>query len=294
MGEAARTAFVLAGGGSLGAIQVGMLRALVEHGVQPDLVIGTSVGAINAAYFSADPTASGVEQLAAVWREMRRDQVFPVSPWQGLLGLIGRKPSLVDPSALRALLERRLPIRRLEDARVPCHVIATDLLDGTERCLSSGPAAEALLASAAIPAIFPPVAWEGHFLVDGGVTNNTPIAAAARLGATRIVVLPTGAPCALAEAPRGALAVALQSLSLLIANQLGLDAVRHATQCAIAIVPPLCPLDVAVHDFSRASELIERGYEAAHRWIEAGGLTRGGAPFDFSPHVHAAPIAFAT
>src|SRR5437870_926045 len=95
-----RTAFVFAGGGSLGAVEVGMLKALVAHGVRADFVVGASVGAINAAYFAGDPSATGVARLEAVWRGIRRRDVFPVAPFSGLLGLFARRDSLVKPEAL--------------------------------------------------------------------------------------------------------------------------------------------------------------------------------------------------
>src|SRR5262249_42678521 len=160
---------VFAGGGSLGAIEVGMLRALVEHGICPDFVVGASAGAINAAYFAGHPDLEGVNRLAAIWRRLRSSDVFPLSPIHGLLSFFGRRSSVLDPSPLGPLLEARLPYERLEDARLPCRIVATDVLDGSEVVLSSGPAAEALLASAAIPGVFPPVEIDGNYLIDGGI-----------------------------------------------------------------------------------------------------------------------------
>src|SRR5258708_5189249 len=151
-----RTAFVLAGGGSLGAVEVGMLQALVERGIAPDLVVGASVGAINGAYFAGRPDCAGVESLGAIWRSLRRGDVFPIGLVCGFLGFIGMRSHLLAPDQLRALLERDLPVARLEDAKIPCHVVATDVLSGDEAGLSSGSAVEAVLATTAIPAPFPP------------------------------------------------------------------------------------------------------------------------------------------
>ena len=186
------TAFVLAGGGSLGAVQVGMLAHSLGGGLVPDLIVGASVGAINAAYYAAEPDERGVERLKRIWLELRRTDVFPFSPIASMLGFFGKTDHLVSPRPLRSLIESELPYQRLEDARIPCYVVATDALEGTEVVLSSGPAATALLASAAIPAVFPPVTLDGRFLLDGGVSNNTPISIAVEMGATRVIVLPTG------------------------------------------------------------------------------------------------------
>ena len=198
-------ALVLSGGASLGAVEVGMLQALVAHGTRPDFVVGASAGAINAASYAGHPDAAGVERLAAVWRRLRSADVFPLQPLHGLLGFVGLRTSLLDPAPLRALLARELPYPRLEQARVPCHIVATDVLDGSEVVLSSGPTVEALLASAAIPGVFPPVAWGDRLLIDGGIIDNTPTSHAVDLGADEIYVLSTGGPCAMAEPPRGAL-----------------------------------------------------------------------------------------
>src|SRR6185437_157488 len=138
------TAFVFAGGGSFGAVQAGMLRGLVAHGVRPDFVVGSSAGAINCAYFAGAPDAAGVERLDALWRGLRRSEVFPIT-WRSLAGFFARRRAIVDPCGLRTLLERHLPYRDLREAAIPVHVVATDLLHGATVRLSEGPAVEAVL-----------------------------------------------------------------------------------------------------------------------------------------------------
>jgi predicted acylesterase/phospholipase RssA len=167
-----------------------MLRELMHAGVSADLVLGSSVGAMNAAYFPGAAHAAGVNKLEEVWRGLRRHDVFPVT-FRSVLGFMGGADNLIDPSNLRKLIERNIPFANLEDAPIPVHVVATNL-GGAAICLSSGPAVEALLASAAIPAAFPSVRIGEHHLIDGAVGCNTPILNAADLGADRIIVLPTG------------------------------------------------------------------------------------------------------
>ena len=107
------TAFVFAGGGSLGAVQVGMLRELIHAGVSADLVVGSSVGAMNAAYFAGAPSAAGVDKLEKVWRGLRRHDVFPVT-FRSVLGFMGGADNLIDPSNLRRLIEHNIPFLNLE------------------------------------------------------------------------------------------------------------------------------------------------------------------------------------
>jgi NTE family protein len=284
-----KTAFVLAGGGSFGAIQVGMLRALVAHGVVPDLVVGASVGALNGIYFCCDPTPAGVARLEAVWRGLRRSDVFPLSA-RHLLGMFMGAASLVDPGGLRALIARHISNPRLEDTLVPMHVAATDLLTGASVLLSSGPAADAILASCAIPGAFPAVRMGDQYLIDGAIASNTPVMAALALGCTRLVVLPTGFACALTTAPSGAFASAFHALNLLVARQLVRDLEQLAGRVQVATVPPLCPLAVSPYDFSRAHELIERAALSTRQWLESGGLDQQRIPGALRPHVDESPI----
>ena len=283
-GTAHRTAFVFAGGGSLGAVQVGMLRELMRYGLDADFVVGSSVGALNAAYFAAAPNAAGVEKLACVWCSLRRHDVFPVT-LRSLLRFVGGQDHLIDPSNLRLLIKRHVPFLNLEDASIPVHVIATNL-GGAAVCLSSGPAIERILASAAIPAAFPPVRIDNQYLFDGAIGSNTAILTAAKLGATRIIVLPTGFACDLHEPPKGAIARVLHAITLLIANQIVRDLKELAGKVDISIVPSLCPLDVSPYDFSSAAQLIERAADNTRKWIEGGGLSRPDIPDSLLPHSH--------
>lgn len=286
MSTAPRTGFVLAGGGSLGAVEVGMLRALVDAGVRADFLVGASAGAINAAFYAGKPTREGVEELATIWKRLRARDVFPFSPVGSLLGVLALRDHIVEPGPLRRLIERHLPYRQLEKAELPLHVVATDVRTGKIAVLSSGPAAPALLASAAIPGVFPPVKTGGEILFDGGIASNTPIATALELGAERVVVLPTGYSCEMKQPPASALGMALHGLNLMITRQLVTDIERFQDRTPIRVVPPLCPLSVQAYDFSSAADLIERAARTTGEWLARGGLEHGGVPHELPAHTH--------
>ena len=146
--------------------------------------------------------------------------MFPFAPHRHVLALAGARPSLCAPDGLRGLVAANLTCDRLEDAKIPVHVVATDVLSETEVVLSHGDATSAVLASAAIPAVFPPVAVDGRVLFDGGVADNTPISQGIALGATRVVVVPAGVSCALEKPPRSAIAAAVHAVTLLIEQRL--------------------------------------------------------------------------
>jgi NTE family protein len=265
------TAFVLSGGGSLGAVQVGMLQALASHGMRPDLLVGASVGALNAA-FVADHgfTDASLDALAGVWTRIRRNDVFPFAPARHMLAIAGARPSLCSPDGLARLIDANLTLRRLEDASIAVHVVATDVLTGGDELMSAGDVTAAVLASTAIPAVFPAVDVEGRALFDGGVINNTPISHAVALGADRVVVLPTGYACALDAAPANALSSAVHALTLLVQQRLVLEVEAYQDRVDLVVLPPLCPLAVSSTDFRHAPELIARARDATGRWLAGG------------------------
>jgi NTE family protein len=257
-------AFVLSGGASLGAIQAGMLRALYERGIAPELIVGTSAGALNGAYIaSRPPTPETAQSLAGVWRSLRARQVFPPSPATAVRALLGRRDHLIPNDGLRALLDAFQQFEFLEEATIPFHVIATDIRSGRARRLSHGDAKAAVLASAAIPGVYPVIRFDGADLVDGGVANNTPISDAAELGATKIYVLPTGITCELPATPPGAVAMLVHAVTLLLNQRLAEDIERFSHTAELIVLPPPCPLGVLPSDFRHAEQLIEQGYKLA-------------------------------
>jgi NTE family protein len=253
------------------------------------MIIGASVGALNGASFADDPTPAGANRLAELWRTLRRADVFPLTLLAGLKALLLGHDHLAEANALLGIVHRSLHMKRIEEARIPLHITATDVLSGEEVLLSSGNVETALMASTAIPVVFPHVKLDGRHLVDGGVGANTPISSAIALGAERILVLPTGMSCALHEPPRSMAAVALHVISLQSMRQLDRDVERFAAQARITVVPPLCPLAVSALDFSQTSALIDRATRQTRAWIEAGGLEQTG-PLDvpLAHHDHAA------
>jgi len=178
------TALVLCGGGSLGAIQVGMLQELLESGLAPGLIVGVSAGALNGAFLAAGANAATAQRMATLWSRVRTREILGLS-WRSVLGLAGLRDHIADSRGLRALLERELGALRFEQLPIPLHMVCADLVTGEAVVLSRGSLVEATLASSAIPGVFAPVRVDGRELVDGAVAAETPVAVAARLGATR-------------------------------------------------------------------------------------------------------------
>jgi NTE family protein len=280
-----KTAFVLAGGGSFGAIQVGMMHALAAHGVVPDMVVGSSVGALNGAYYAGAPTLEGVKKLAGIWRGLRREDVFPVSVGT-LISFLWRRDFLISHDGVRKLIDDHLPYKNLQDAAVPVHIVTTNIVTGGSVVLSDGPAAEAIVASTSIPGAFAPVLHNGLYLADGAISSNTPIRVAIEKGARRLIILPTGFACAGEAPPKGAVANVLHAVTLLISRQMIDDLEYIDPAIEYHVVPPLCPLVGSPYDFSRTDEHIARAIRNTERWIADGGLEQHGIPGELRPHDH--------
>ena len=255
------TVFVLGGGANLGATQVGMLRALFEHDITPDAVVGCSVGAVNGAIVAAGPSLSTVAHLESLWRNLDGDAICPAGKLNALRLLARRYPTADNNLGLRRLLEAHLPFRTFDETAIPLHVVATSLRTGDERWLASGAVIPALLASSAIPAVFPPVVIDGEPLVDGAVVNNVPISKAIELGARRIVVLHVGNFLRPRRPPRRPAEALLQSFSIARNHRFQLEVEHPPPGVEMLVLPAFDPgPTLGYHDFSRAHLLIERAY----------------------------------
>ncbi|MEU9890528.1 patatin-like phospholipase family protein [Sphaerisporangium sp. NPDC051011] len=260
------TAFVFEGGGSVAATQVGMLRALTKAGIRPDLVVGTSAGAINAVCFALEPTLARIERLEMLWYSVMGKNMFPVSAWGLARALVGRGSGVSSQTALQRLLERELGETNLDDLALPAHVVATDLASGDPVILSQGATVQALLASSALPGVFPAVDVGGRLLYDGGIAAATPVLQADALGVDISYVLPSLGRCVPGSVPHGAVPVALRALSQLLG---------HASMNAVALahhevwmLPAPCLETVNPFDFHDTPVLIEEGERLAHAWLD--------------------------
>jgi NTE family protein len=280
-----KTAFVFAGGGSFGAIQVGMMHSLAAHGISADMVVGSSVGALNGAYYAGDPTLEGVLQLETIWRGLQRQDVFPMT-WRTLLGFIWRRDFLIPHDGIRKLIDDHIPYRNLEDAKLPVHIVTTDIISGDSVVLSEGSTSDAIVASTAIPGAFAPVRYKDYYLADGAISSNTPVRVAVKKGARRLIILPTGYACAEHTPPSGALANALHALTLLIARQLVSELDGLDPGIEYYVVPPLCPLVGSPYDFTRTADHIERAIRSTDAWLAQSGLEQRGIPEEMRPHGH--------
>jgi NTE family protein len=254
-----RTAFVLSGGGNQGVSQVGMLRALIERGIVPDVVIGTSAGALNGAAVAYAPNLTGVAQLAAVWEQLQTDHVFPGGRIHRAWNVVRRGTHLFGNEGLAALIHHSSPARSFSDLEIPLRVIATDLDTGEEVVLARGPLKPALLASAALPGVFPIVTHDGRRLVDGGVVNNVPLWHALSGPVDRVFVLnvSSGADEHVVQSP---LDVVMTSFMHARNQRYELER-RHAIEHVDVIDLPRPPDTRELFDFSGARELIDAGYE---------------------------------
>lgn len=189
---AGRTAFVLGGGGLLGAGEVGMLQALLEAGVVPDLVVGTSVGAVNGAAVAAHPSADAIAELATVWRGLADSGLYRANPLARARHVARSRVSIHPNDTLRALLHVQFGDLHIEDLAVPFQCVAASIERAAEHWFTTGPLVEAVLASSAVPGVLPPVRIGAEHYLDGGLVNSIPVGRAVALGATTVYVLQVG------------------------------------------------------------------------------------------------------
>ena len=261
-----REAVVLSGGGSLGAVQIGALRALLEAGIRPDVFVGCSVGALNAAALAIDPTLARLDEVEQLWRTLDRRDVFGGNRRRLATHLVRRDDHLYEPDALRSLVRRAVPIVDLGDTAVACHVVTTDLHSGAACWWTTGDPVSILTASACLPAVFPPVPLGGSLHVDGGVTCPVPIARALDLGAARTWVIDvSGGSIGRRDERMTALDVLLVSFAI-TRSQLDVAGQDRPGQRVVR----LPRLDLERHelrDFSRTGQLLEEGYASMRELV---------------------------
>lgn len=273
--------FALSGGGNLGPMQAGAILALAENGIVPDVLVGTSVGGLNAAFLASRPGRDGARVLADAWTKLHRREIWAIDPIAITAGLAGFRNHLLSSNRLRALIRRWIEFEHIEDSPLPLAVTATDALTGEIVLLEAGNIGDALSASAAIPGVLPPVRMGDRWLVDGSLAAGWPVRQAQSLGADDVYLIQTATAPRLSP-PRGAIAIAMNSVSLVTArsNQEQLASARaHAARAggAVFVVPTGLPEAPGPYDLSKSAALIAGGYEAASAWIEAGEHERGGA-----------------
>ncbi|MFH8336448.1 patatin-like phospholipase family protein [Streptomyces sp. AM6-12] len=270
-------AFVLGGGGALGAYEVGMLKALFASGVRPDLVVGTSVGAINGAVVAADPSSSSVARLADLWTGLGRSGVFSGS-LLGRLGTAARSGThLYHATPLSELLTSHVPVTHIEDLALAFQCVAASIERAAEHWFADGPLVEAVLASCAVPGLLPPVRVGGEHYVDGGLVNSIPVGRAVALGATEVYVLQVGRVERALSPPRAPWQVALVAFEIARRHRFARDMADLPAGVTVHVLPSgssheegTATLRQLRHrSFGRTAERIERAYAASSRYLDA-------------------------
>jgi NTE family protein len=267
-----KVAFVLGGGGVLGATQVGMLRALLEAGIRPDVVLGTSVGAVNGAVIAADPSATGVAKLAGLWRSMTSTGVFSDTVLARATTLARSRTHLYSPAPFRRQLQRQLP-PTFAELKVPFQCVATSIERAGAHWFSSGSLVDAVLASAAVPGLLPPVHIGDEHFLDGGLVHSIPVGRAVILGAAQIFVLHVGRIEQPLTPPRSLWEVCLVAFEVARRHRFVEEMAGLPSSVRVHVLPsgeeslPLISLRQRGGD--KVASRIERGYQASMTYLSS-------------------------
>jgi NTE family protein len=274
-----RTAFVLGGGGRWGAVEVGMLQALDGAGIKPDLILGTSIGAFNGSVIADDPGPSGVERLASFWEEVTGADLFGGTLLGRMRSVATLKPALHETSEIRAILERMHdPDRRIEELVIPFQCVAASIERAAEHWFTSGPLIDAVLASSAVPALFPPVEIGGEHFYDGGLVNSVPLTRAVDLGASVIFVLQVGRVETSLRPPRRLHEAALISFEIARRHRYATTMENLPQGVEVHLLPSGNPVtfddrrQLRWSDTASTPRLVEGAYTASRDYLARAGL----------------------
>ncbi|MCU1455275.1 MAG: Patatin [Acidimicrobiales bacterium] len=264
-----RTAFVLSGGGNLGALQVGMLRALFERRIKPDVVLGCSVGALNGAAVAAEPSLAMVGRLQDLWQNLAEEDVMPAGLLPTTVQLARRGLSMHDNRNLRRVLEEIMPVRSFEELIVPFQCVATDLTEGAETWFAQGPLIDPILASAALPAVYPPVEIDGVKYLDGAIVNDVPLSRAVELEADTIYVLHVGSWDRPRPEPKRPIDMAMYAYWLARRSRFRRDLASVPTDIEVIVLPPSATPSIRYNDFGHSDEMIAASYQASCAFLDS-------------------------
>lgn len=267
---------MLGGGGHLGAYEVGMMRALLEAGIKPDLILGTSVGAINGSVLAADPTAEAVARLEQLWTSLRRGGVFESTLFARLSTAARTGTHLYSNATLRRMLESDLPVTRIEELTVPFQCVAASIERAAEHWFTSGPIADAVLASCAVPGLLPPVVVDGKHYLDGGLVDSIPVGRAIALGARTIYVLHVGRLEQPLRPPRRAWEVAAVSFEIARRHRFARDTANLPPGVDVHVLPTGADTDrslnwaqyVRYRAFEDTRSRIQQAYTASAEYLK--------------------------
>jgi NTE family protein len=261
-------AFVLSGGGNLGAIQVGMLRALVDHDIRPDMVLGCSVGALNGAAYAQEPTLPGVARIEELWRGIDGRDLMPSGWFPHAVAIARKGESIHGNEGLTKVVEAFLTTRTFEELEIPFQCVATDVLAVREAWFDSGPLIPPILASSALPSIYPAVEIDGVRYLDGAIVNDVPVARAVELGARTLYVLHCGSFDRPRPEPKRPLDVAVQAYWIARHHRFKRDLASLPSGIDAVVLPTGQPPNLRFNDFTRSPELIGAAYSASAAFLD--------------------------
>jgi len=267
-----KTAFVLGGGGLLGAHEVGMLRALSDAGITPDVIVGTSIGAINGAFVAADPEGAAA-RLRQMWQGDAVRQAFSGTLWGRAVRLASSGTHLHAMDPLRDMLRGTLPASDFADLKLPFHCVAASIERAQARWFSSGPIVPAVLASCAVPGLLPPVEIDGEHFFDGGLVHSIPVGRAVALGAGTIYVLHVGRIERPLTVPRRPWEVGLVAFEIARRHRFHEEMATLPADVRVRVLPagtdrrPPDLSQLRYRDQTRVAASIERAYTASARYL---------------------------
>jgi NTE family protein len=268
------TAFVLGGGGLLGAHEIGMLRALAEAGVRPDLVVGTSIGAINGVLVAADPSGAA-DRLSRMWQGEELRLAYSERLWSRAVRLVRSGTHLHSLEPLSRLLAAVLPGPSFSDLKLPFQCVAASIEGASARWFSSGPVVPAVMASCAVPGLLPPVEINGTHYFDGGLVDSIPVGRAVALGATVVYVLQVGRIESPLAVPRRPWEVGLVAFEIARRHRFHEEMSTLPDSVRVHVLPtggdrlPPGRAQFRYRDQSRVSQFIERAYTASASYLSA-------------------------
>ena len=278
-------AFVFSGGAALGAIQVGMLKALQTHGIYPDLITGTSVGALNGAVIADHGLKEGISILEQLWYELKDGDAFPGGRLTHLRHLISQRTSIYSNHGLHNIIKRTLRSTRFEQLQLPFGALAANVMNNHGAMFHQGDLHKALLASSAIPGVYPPVKIGDQHYVDGAMVANLPLRFALKMGAKSIVALDAGEMCHRRELPTSILDMYLTMMGATLRQRVRIEAPQCAKQVPLLYLPTPCSLNRNMTDFSQGAAMMAAGESISDAFLQESPIPTVGSMCG-APHFH--------